>query len=154
MEKNYVTKEGLEKLKTELEWRKKENKIEIAQKIDEAKSLGDLSENAAYSSAREEQAFNEGRIKELEVLIKTSIIIAPKQGSKKVVDIGSVVTAQTSKGKSVLTIVGTTEANPRENKISNQSPVGKALLGKKVGDKVKITMPDGSEYEYKILNIK
>ena len=156
MEKQYLTKAGLEKLKTELEWRKKEKKLEIAQKIEEAKSLGDLSENAAYSTAREEQAFNEGRIKEIEVIVKHAILIDHQEGKgiKRTVEVGCTVVMKVGKGKETISIVGSIEANPREGKLSNESPIGKALLGHKIGDNVEITLPGGKTTRYQIESIQ
>lgn len=151
-----VTKEGLKNLKEELENLKKVRRKEIAAKIKEAISYGDLSENSEYEEAKNEQAFVEGRIIELEEKIKNAKIITEKQKSGKIVQIGSTVKVKCKSGKgsdeAKYIIVGSTEAD-LENKISNESPVGSALLDKKVGENVKVVVPAGI-VEYQILDIK
>jgi len=151
-----VTKEGLKKLKEELENLKNVKRKEIAARIKEAISYGDLSENSEYEEAKNEQAFVEGRILTLEEKIKNAKIITDKQKSGKIVQIGSTVKIKNkSNGKSKIheyVIVGSTEAD-LENKISNESPVGAALLDQKVGSSVKIVVPAGI-VEYEILDIK
>jgi transcription elongation factor GreA len=151
-----VTKEGLKKLKEELEHLKNVRRREIAERIKEAISYGDLSENSEYEEAKNEQAFVEGRILELEEKIKNAKIITEKQKGGKVVQIGSKVIVNNKKkrkdNKEQYTIVGSTEADLAE-KISNESPVGSALLDKHVGDTVKIAVPAGI-VEYEILDIK
>lgn len=151
-----VTKEGLKKLKEELEYLKNERRKEIAERIKEAISYGDLSENSEYEEAKNEQAFVEGRILELEEKIKNAKIITEKQKGGKVVQIGSKVKVKNKSKRSSkeenYVIVGSTEAD-LENKISNESPVGSALLDKQVGDAIKIAVPAGV-VEYEILDIK
>jgi len=148
-----VTKEGLRKLKEELEHLKTIRRKEVADRLKEAISYGDLSENAEYEEAKNEQAFVEGRILELEKQIRRSKIISDGQTKKKsqLVEIGSHVTVLERGGKGepeTYTIVGSTEANPIEQKISNESPVGKALLGHAKGDVVDVQAPGGkSKYE-------
>lgn len=146
-EETLVTKEGLKKLKEELENLKMVRRREVAQRLKEAISYGDLSENSEYEEAKNEQAFVEGRIIELERKIKNAKIISEHDAKKvgKEVNIGSHVTIRdTSENDAVAyTIVGATEANPFEFKISNESPIGKAVLGQSKGDIVKVTTPSG-----------
>ncbi len=147
----YLTKQGYEDIKKELEELKK-RRMEIAAKIADAQALGDLSENAEYQSARMEQSINEGRIMELEHILKYAVIIEeevqPAAGSQAVVTVGSKIKIKehTDDGvvEKVYHIVGSHEANPSEGKISNESPIGKALLGSKVGDIVEIQLPKGT----------
>jgi len=153
-----VTKEGLKKLKDELEHLKVTRRSEVAQRLKEAISYGDLSENSEYEEAKNEQAFVEGRIIELEQKIKNAKIITDKKTdgpASKIIDIGSTVTFQNltdGDEPEQYTIVGSTEAGPLEKKISNESPVGKGLLGKKKGDTVEIQTPGGS-FKYEILKV-
>lgn len=152
-----LTKEGLEKLKEELNYLKEVKRKEVAERLKEAISYGDLSENAEYEEAKNEQAFVEGRILELEEKIKYVKIIDDKSKKGAVVQLGSKVLIKNLSSKSKLeeefTIVGSTEADPVNHKISNVSPVGKALLEKRSGDAVKISAPAGV-MEYKILRVK
>ncbi len=147
-----VTKEGLKKLKDELEHLKTVRRAEVAQRLREAISYGDLSENSEYEEAKNEQAFVEGRILELEGKIKNAKIISDKKESRnKEVEIGCTVMLQNiTDGDEAerYTIVGSTEADPLDHKISNESPIGKAVLGRLKGDKVEIQSPSGViEYE-------
>lgn len=152
-----ITKEGLEKLKEELNFLKEVKRKEVAERLKEAISYGDLSENAEYEEAKNEQAFVEGRILELEEKIKFAKIIDDRTKSGVTVQLGSVVVIQNSSGRNKLeeeyTIVGSTEADPINHKISNVSPVGRALIDKRVGDVVKVSAPAGM-IEYKIARIK
>ena len=152
-QENFLTKEGLEKLKSELDNLKKVVRPEVIEQIKDARAQGDLSENAEYHAAREKQAQVEARIKELEYLVENSTII--ESGSKDKVGIGSIVEIEYVDDKEVeeYSIVGSTEADPFENKISNESPIAKAILGKKVNDVVSVESPNGS-YEVKIVSIK
>ncbi len=153
-----VTKEGLKKLKDELDELKTVRRKEVAQRLKEAISYGDLSENSEYEEAKNEQAFVEGRILELEQKIKNAKIIAEKKMDTKrgkMIDIGSTVTLQNvteNEDSEKYTIVGTTEADPLEHKISNESPIGKALLGRQKGDTVEVPTPSGL-VEYEILQV-
>ncbi len=142
-----LTEEGLKKLQDELKVLKEDRRHEVIERIQEAVSHGDLSENADYAQAKEEQAFIEGRIMELEEMIKNAQIIS-RSVNHNMVSIGSTVTVRIN-GKDVkYTIVGANEANPAAGKISNESLVGRALLGTKRGDKVPVDSPAGkSEYE-------
>lgn len=152
---NYLTAEAYKKLKEELEYLRKVKRKEIAQRVQEAKELGDLSENADYQKAKEDQAALESRIIELEEFLKRAVIIQPKKTDR--VEIGSIIEvenlSQSTSKKQVFTIVGSHEAQPLEGKISNESPLGKAFLGKKVGEIIDVETPKG-KVQYKILKIK
>ena len=147
----YISKDGLEKLRHELEEMVSIRRPEIAQRIHDAKEHGDLSENAEYEDAKNEQAFVEGRIQTLEALIKNATLI-DEHHSNDHVQIGSTVKVSGPDGSQSYTIVGSTEANPTEGRISNESPVGRALLGKKKGEKVVVKVPAG-DFTYKITSI-
>ncbi len=155
-----VTKEGLKRIKEELDNLKTVKRQEIAERLKEAISYGDLSENAEYEQAKNDQAFIEGRILELEKQIKSARIIADgtvqKSGAKsKTVDIGSTVTIVNRTDNDepeTHTIVGSMEADPLEHKISNESPIGRALLGHEKGDIVDVEAPAG-KYKYEILKV-
>lgn len=147
MKKTYqLTSEGRKELEVELE-QLKGRRGEIADKIAEARDYGDLSENAEYDSAREEQGIVETRIAEIEdILMNAEDIKATRSSTVK---LGSTVTLVTGKKEVVYTVVGPVEANPLEGKISNESPIGEALMGKKLGDEVSIVTPKG-EISYKV----
>lgn len=146
----YLTKEGLEKLKKELDFLKSVKAKEIAQRLNTAAGFGDLSENAAYHQAKDDLAFLRGRTRELEKTIVTAKIIEKKdQGA---VCLGSKVIVQRDKEKQTIEIVGEQEADPANNKISYQSPLGKALLNKTKGDKAEIETPKG-KIIYQVLQI-
>ncbi len=153
-----VTKEGLKKLVEELDELKTVRRQEVAQRLKEAISYGDLSENSEYEEAKNEQAFVEGRILELEQKIKNAKIISEKKPDarhSKEIDIGSTVTLQNKTDGDEAeryTIVGSTEANPLDHKISNESPIGKALLQKCKGDVIEIVSPSGL-IRYEILGV-
>jgi transcription elongation factor GreA len=152
MSKKYLlTPEGLAKLNEELKQLINEKRKEVIERIKEAVSHGDLSENADYAQAREEQSFIEGRIQEIEDIIKNAEIIAAASGHSSVT-IGSTVIVKVKGQEKKYTIVGSNEANPATGKISNESLVGRAILGKKIGDKVKVTTPAG-EVEYEVASI-
>lgn len=150
MKKTYhLTDEGKKELETELS-ELKGQRTQVAEKIANARDYGDLSENAEYDAAREEQSIVEGRISEIEDILLNADIIVPGK-SNGMIQVGSTVTL--TNGKDVTyQIVGPVEADPLEGKISNESPIGSALIGKKVGEKVTITTPKG-EITYKIKNI-
>ncbi len=147
----YLSKDGLERLRAELEEMVTRKRPEVAQRIHDAKEHGDLSENAEYEDAKNEQAFVEGRIQTLEALIKNATII-DEHHSTDHVQIGSTVRVQSDDGEESFTIVGSAEAKPGEGRISNESPVGRALLGKKKGEKVVVRVPAG-DFTYKIVGI-
>ena len=148
-----VTKEGLKKLEEELAQLKNVKRKEVAARIKEAISYGDLSENSEYEEAKNEQAFVEGRILELESKVKNAEIISEHQGTQTV-QLGNGVTLKNlaSGEKEVYTIVGSTEANPFDGKISNESPIGSVLLDRKKGDTVEAIVP-GGKVKYEIVKI-
>ncbi|PIU98656.1 transcription elongation factor GreA [Candidatus Wolfebacteria bacterium CG03_land_8_20_14_0_80_40_12] len=148
----HLTKEGLEELKKELEYLKKEGRIGIAERLKRAKEYGDLSENSEYTDAKEVQSLLEGRIFELEQIIR-NVIIIKKSNQKEKVSIGSTVEVEKSKKIFRYTIVGSKEAKPEENLISNESPLGKAFLNKRLGEIVEIETPAGKT-KYKIVKIE
>lgn len=141
-----VTREGYERLVEELKYLKEVKRVEVVEAIATAKSFGDLSENSEYDEAKTEQSKVEGRILELEELLRTVVIISDDQIKTDVISVGSVVTVynETRKLESVYSIVGATEADPLNGKISDHSPIGAALVGKKVNDKVVAETPGGS----------
>lgn len=147
----YISQEGLEQQKKELEILK-EKRQEIAKRLEEAKALGDLSENHEYLSAREVQAFNEGKIQELEQFLRDAVVINNHKKSS-VVQIGQTIEVKANGKKLTFTIVGSEEANPSLGKISNESPLGEAFLGKKVDETVEVETP-GGRVKYKILFLK
>lgn len=152
MEKVYITKENLEKLKKELEELKTKKRKQIAEKIKEIIELGDLTESSEYTQAKEEQAFIEGRILELEDLIKKACVIEEGRREKGVVEIGSKIKVKDRWKERTFIIVGPQEAVPEEGKISYLSPFGRAFLGKKKGDEVEIKTPKGL-VKFKILKV-
>ena len=153
----YISQGDLEAFKKELHELKTVKRHEIAERIEEAKSLGDLSENAEYLESREAQAFNEGRIRELEELVKTAVIIDEnknKAGARVAIEVGDTIEVKNEKGdKITYTIVGSNGADPTQNKISNESPLGKAFLFRLPGEDVEAVTPMG-KLKYKILAIK
>ena len=152
MDKYYLSSERLNELKVELEDLKGRKRREIAERLKTAKEYGDLSENSEYSEAREEQARVETRIFELDDILKQASVIKKSEEIDEV-RIGSTVTVK--KGDEVFnyTVVGSNETNPEEGKISNESPLGRAILGHKVGDKITVGTPSG-EIQYSISKIE
>jgi len=147
----YITSQGLKKLQEELADLTQNKRPAITQRIKDAKELGDLSENAEYITAREEQAFFEGRIMEIQdVLKKIQVVAAPR--SKQIVKIGSRLKVKSKAKIFEYTIVGSTEANPAKGEISNESPLGRGFLGKKKGEAVEISVPAG-KMKFKIMEI-
>lgn len=143
--KIYLTKEGLGELKKEFEDLSKNKRPLVLERVSQARSMGDLSENAEYVAAREELSFIDGRIGELEELLSQAQIIQEdhSKGSNSVVKLGSKVWVNIKGKKEEFTVVGEWEADPHEKKISHESPLGKALMGKKVGEKVEVEAPAG-----------
>lgn len=152
MQKTLITKEGLEKMQKELEDLRTTKRAEVAQRLKEAIAMGDLSENSEYDEAKNAQAFLEGRIVQLEQQIRTAQIIV--KGKKNRIDVGSTVTIEDMEEyvKETVTIVGSAESNPFEGHISNESPVGRALVGAKAGDIVEADAPN-SVIKYKVISI-
>jgi transcription elongation factor GreA len=138
-----LTEDGLKKLQEELKVLKEDRRKEVIERIQEAISHGDLSENADYAQAKEEQAFIEGRIQEIEEMLKNAEIIAHEANTGQV-SVGSTVTLRVAGKEVAYTIVGSNEANPAAGKISNESLVGRALLGGKIGQTVTVQTPAGS----------
>lgn len=143
-QKMFVTAEGLEKLKAELSDLKDRGRREIAERIKIAKEYGDLSENAEYQTAKEQQAFTEGRIAEIEEVLRHAAVIEKSKGASSTVTVGSTVVVKINGDDAKFSIVGSHEADPAQGKISNQSPLGQALLDKKVGEKVAVEAPVGT----------
>jgi len=150
-EKVYLTEDGYKQLKDELKNLIEVRRREVARRIAEAKEFGDLSENAEYTEAKNEQAWVEGRVAELEQMLKNAAIIA--KSDIATVQIGSTVAVQADGVDEEYTIVGSQEADPLEHKISNESPIGQALLGKSLGDVVEVNAPAGS-LKFRIKSIK
>lgn len=149
MSDQIISKEGYEKLRKELEDLKTVKRREIADRIQRAKDMGDLSENAEYSEAKDAQAFNEGRIAELAQMLKNLTIVENGNGGNTV-SMGSKIMALLNGQEKQFTIVSFNEADPLEGKISNESPLGQAFLGKKKGDRISVNTPKGVvEYEIK-----
>ena len=139
-----LTPEGLQKLKDELELLSTEKRREVAERIKEAREFGDISENSEYDDAKNEQAMLEARIAQLEDKLRSATVIDSSDLGTDLVRVGSVVHVKDEAGKSTkYAIVGSAEANPAELKLSNESPVGKALLGRKRGEEVRVTTPRG-----------
>ena len=152
MPTNFLTKEGFQKLQEELDHLRTTKRLEVAARLHEAMEGGELIENAEYEAAKNEQAFVEGRIQELELLLATAQIIE-ENGKRKTdsIQVGSKVTIKEGNFEpETFIIVGAAEANPRDGKISNESPIGKAILNHKVGDVVKVETPGGT-YNVKIM---
>ena len=154
-EKKYpMTAAGKQKLEEELETMKTVKRVEVVERIKVARSYGDLSENSEYDSAKEDQAFIEGKISSLESMIRNAVIISEDQQTDEA-QLGSTVTFKEIPDGEIetYTIVGSAEADPLEGLISNDSPIAKGLLGNKKGDKVKITTP-GGEMQVEITEVK
>jgi transcription elongation factor GreA len=150
-----LTPEGLDKLKDEIEHLSTVKRREVAERIKEAREFGDISENSEYDDAKNEQAMLEARIASLEDKLRSATVIDASELDSNVVRVGSLVSVKDeSSGKSLkYTIVGSTEADPSQNRLSNESPVGKALLGRKKNDSVKVQLPNGKARELKITKI-
>ena len=153
-DKNYLTPEGKEKLEKELNELKTTGRRELAERLKSAISMGDLSENADYHKAKEDQSFLEGRIQELERTLYNSEVIETQTNYDKV-DVGAKVTIKEGDYEpETYHLVGSNEANPREGKISHESPIGKAIRGHQEGDMVKVKLPNGETIEITILSIE
>jgi transcription elongation factor GreA len=154
MPSTFLTKEGFQKLQDELDYLRTIKRQEVADRLHEAMEGGELIENAEYEAAKNEQAFVEGRIQELEILLATARVIEDDKKKKAdTIQVGYTVTIQEEGfDEETYTIVGAAEANPREGKISNESPMGKAILSHRPGDEVQVDTPDGS-YTVRIIKI-
>lgn len=149
----YVTEEGLQKLRAELDHLRNVRRSEVAARIQQARTIEASGNDAEYDDAKNEQAFIEGRILELENIVKNAAVIQADHPKGRVA-IGSTVKVRTADGKTeTYTIVGSTEADPLHGRISNESPVGRALLGKRVGDQVTVTAPGGPT-KIKLVEVK
>jgi len=152
--KIYLTAEGLAELKKEFEELSKIKRPEIVNRVSQARDMGDLSENAEYSAAREELSFIDGRIEELEELLKQATVIKETHASgKQIIELGSKVSLKLADKKEDYTVVGEWEADPTAKKISHESPLGKALLGKAIGEVAEVEAPAG-KILYTIVAIK
>jgi transcription elongation factor GreA len=152
-EQSFLTAEGAAKLRKELDELKGPRRLEMAERLRKAVRQGDLSENADYISAKEQQAFLEGRILELELVLRNATIVERSAPSEQV-EVGSTVVVQEQgEVKTTFQIVGAKEADPRAGKISHVSPIGKALLGKKVGESAQAITP-GGPVRFKVLEIR
>jgi len=155
MPTSFLTRDGFNKLQDELDFLRTKKREEIANRLHEAMEGGELIENAEYEAAKNEQAFVEGRIKELELLLATARVVDGDTSHMGTIQVGVQVTiCEDADGaeEEVYTIVGAAEANPREGRISNESPLGKALMTKKAGDRVQVEAPQGS-YAVRILKV-
>jgi transcription elongation factor GreA len=151
-----LTPEGYEKLKQEIEFLSTQKRREVADRIRVAREFGDIQENSEYDDAKNEQALLEARIAKLEERLRDARIIDADEITADVVSVGSVVRLRDVDAKQTVEyyIVGSAEANPAEQKLSNESPVGKAIIGKKKGETVEVVTPRGGSLKYKILDIK
>ena len=140
--KVFLTQKGLDDLKKEHEEMVKNKRPEVVLRLASAREMGDLSENAEYTAAREELAFIDGRIEELEMILKSVVVIEDHHGDN-MISLGSEVTLKLNGKKELFKLVGEWEADPQQKKISHESPLGKALMGKAVGDEVEVEAPAG-----------
>jgi transcription elongation factor GreA len=153
MPTTYLTRHGYDKLQDELEHLRNEKRKEVADRLHEAMEGGELIEDAEYEAAKNEQAFVEGRIQELEMILANARIV-DETGKREVVQVGAHVTIQEDKNEpEIYTIVGPAEANPREGYISNESPLGRALMDHRAGDKVRVDAPAGT-FQVQILKVE
>ncbi len=150
-----LTEEGFEKLENELDYLENEKRREVAKRIKVAREFGDISENSEYDDAKNEQAFVEGRIKEIKNMLNNAHVVKDEEITDKKVNLGTQVMLHNldSDEKIRYTLVGSAEADPLNHKISNESPIGKSILGHAIGDQVKVDTPSG-QVEYEIVSIK
>ncbi len=156
MPNSFLTKEGFQKLQDELDHLRTAKRQEVAERLHEAMEGGELIENAEYEAAKNEQAFVEGRIQELDVILATARLIIEDNGKSKegLIQVGSTVTIEEDGAPAeTYIIVGAAEANPREGKISNESPIGKAVIGHKAGEMLQVEAP-GGHFKVKIVKVK
>ena len=156
MKEVVLTKEGYENLKKEIDYLRGDKRREVAERIRVAREFGDIAENAEYDDAKNEQALLEHRIATLEDRMRAARVISKRDVTTDVVSVGSHVKLRDVSAKETVEyyIVGSAEANPAEHKLSNESPVGKAIIGKKKGETVEVTTPRGKALKYKIMDIK
>lgn len=152
MKTTQLTKEGFEKIKKELEDLTKNKRPYAIDRLHKARAMGDLSENSEYTAAKEELAFVEGRILEIEEILKTVQVVENHNGSH-MVEVGTSVVVEVNGTKELFQIVGEFEADPMQKKLSHTSPIGQALVGKKVGEWIEVNVPAG-KIKYKIVEIK
>jgi transcription elongation factor GreA len=154
MPTTFLTKEGYQKLADELEYLRTTKRKEVAERLHEAMEGGELIENAEYEAAKNEQAFVEGRIQELEMILASARIIEEQQNDPTTVQVGDTIVVKEGNGDpEEYTIVGAAEANPRDGKISNESPLGRALINHRVGDEVAVEAPGGT-FKVHVVKIK
>ena len=155
MKEVILTQKGYEKLKEEIEYLSTDKRREVAERIRDAREFGDIAENAEYDDAKNEQAMLEHRIATLEERLRAARVIEKKEITKDVVSVGSNVRLRDVDANKTIEyhIVGSAEANPPENKLSNESPVGKAIIGRKKGETVEVAAPRGA-LKFKIMDIK
>jgi transcription elongation factor GreA len=147
-----LTKEGLRQLEAELDELVNVRRVEVAERIRQARDFGDISENAEYTEAKNEQGLLEGRIQTLEAMVRNAVVIEDEPREAGVVGVGASVTVSTEDGEETYSIVGAAEADPLHGRISNESPLGRALLGHRAGDAVEWTAPSGTSH-LKILSV-
>jgi transcription elongation factor GreA len=145
-DQTFLTRDGLKKLEEELNFLRTTRRAQVAERLHNAQEDGELIENAEYEDAKNEQAFLEGKILSLESMLSSAVIIAENDGSNGIVNLGSKVTIKEAGGgkPESYQLVGAAEANPKDGRISNESPLGRALLGRKVGDDIKVNAPSGT----------
>ncbi|RCW40560.1 MULTISPECIES: transcription elongation factor GreA [unclassified Halanaerobium] len=155
VEEVLLTEEGYEKLEKELEYLEKIKRREVAKRIKVAREFGDISENSEYDDAKNEQAFVEGRIKEIKNMIRNAHVVKNEEVTDKKVNLGTTVTLEdlATEERVRYTLVGSAESDPLNYKISNESPIGKSIIGHKIGDEVTVETPSG-EVKYKIISIE
>jgi transcription elongation factor GreA len=151
--KIYLTKEGLSELQKEYDELTSKKRPDVLSRVTQARNMGDLSENAEYVSAREELTFIDGRIDELEVILKKAVVIKDTKSSSNTIKLGSTVTLHSDGKKEEFTVVGEWEADPGNKKISHESPLGSKLIGRKAGEKVEVEAPAGKIF-YTVVGVK
>ncbi len=152
--KIYLTKEGLAELKKEYDELTSKKRPGVLERVTQARNMGDLSENAEYVAAREELTFIDGRIDELEIILKQAVVIREGvKASNHAIKLGSTVTLHSNGKKEIFTVVGEWEADPTNKKISHESPLGRVLIGKRVGEKVQVEAPAG-KITYSVVSVK
>lgn len=141
---SYLSREGLKKLQSELDHLRTVRRHDVAGQIQQSRERGGTVSNAEYEEAKNELAFTEGRILELDILINNAVIIEESRGARETVEVGATVTVQNHEGRSYqYTITGSAEADPSQGRISNVSPIGKSLLGKRIGEVTEVSIPSG-----------